>query len=400
MSFSLPEAFKRHLAQTSPQPLGVQVSRARGSWIETADGRRILDLISGIGVSALGHGHPAVLEALRRAAEKHLHVMVYGEFVQAAQVELAVFLAERLPGPLEVVYFTSSGAEAVEGSIKLARKATGRTEVVCFSGAYHGDTTGALALGGDAEHRRPFEPLLPGVIRLPFGEGAALSQITERTALVVVEPIQAEAGVRLPPAGYLQAVRRRCDEVGALLAFDEVQVGLGRVGRWFACEREGVAPDIMILAKALGGGLPLGAFCGAAELMRALQEDPPLSHLTTFGGHPLCCATGLAALQTIEREGLLERAQELGRRLVQGLQRRIGGLEGFEVWGVGLLAGMRCPSPKIARGMIQSGLERGLLLGDCLHAPEIVKLAPPLTLSDDELDEAVGKIAALAEELS
>ena len=317
--------FMRHQAQTSEAPIGIEVERAEGSWIYTTGGRRYLDFIAGIGVSALGHGNAAVLSAIAAQARRHLHVMVYGEYVIEAQARLAARLAELLPAGLGRIYFTNSGAEAIEGALKTARKHTGRAGLVAFDGAYHGDTMGALALMGNAAFRAPFEPL-PGPVRhLPYNDVGALTAIDGSIAAVVIEPVQAEGGVRIPDRKFIVALRERCRGVGAVLIFDEVLTGFGRTGRLFALEHFGVVPDIVVLAKALGGGLPLGAFCGSDELIGKLSRNPPLGHITTFGGHPLSCAAGLAALEVLVEGRWWEAAQRAGeeiRAAVLGLARR------------------------------------------------------------------------------
>ncbi len=271
--------FIRHLAQTSEAPIGLEIERAQGSWIYTTDGRHYLDFIAGIGVSALGHGNTAVLSAIAAQARRHLHVMVYGEYVIEVQARLAARLAELLPAGLGRIYFTNSGAEAIEGALKTARKHTGRAALIAFDGAYHGDTMAALALMGNPAFRAPFEPL-PGPIRhLPYNDVRALEAIDRTVAAVVIEPVQAEGGVRIPDRAFIAALRERCDRTGALLIFDEVLTGFGRTGRLFALEHFDVIPDILVLAKALGGGLPLGAFCGSDEVIGKLSRDPPLGHL-------------------------------------------------------------------------------------------------------------------------
>ena len=279
--------------------------------------RRYLDFIAGIGVSALGHGHHEVIAAIEAQARRHLHLMVYGEYVIESQVRLARRLTELLPAQITRVYFTNSGAEAIEGSLKAARKFTGRQGFVAFDGAYHGDTMGALALAGNPAFREPFGAL-PGPVRhLPFGDESALSAIDSTIAAVVIEPVQAEGGVRVAEPRFMRALRERCDRAGAVLIFDEVLTGFGRTGKLFALEHFGVVPDIIVMAKALGGGLPLGAFCGRDDLIGTLSHDPPLGHITTFGGHPLSCAAGLAALEVIVRERLDERAAVIGAELMQ-----------------------------------------------------------------------------------
>jgi acetylornithine/N-succinyldiaminopimelate aminotransferase len=268
---TLRDGFLCHVAQTSASPIGLEIVRAEGSWLYTADGRRYLDLIAGIGVSALGHGHPAVLEAVSAQARRHLHVMVYGEYVIEAQVRLAERLTQLLPPALDCVYFTNSGAEAIEGALKTARKHTRRERFVAFDGAYHGDTMAALALMGNPAFRAPFEPLPGPVSHLPYGDAATLEAIDSTVAAVVIEPVQAEGGVRIPAAGFMRALRERCDRMGAILIYDEVLTGMGRTGRLFAMEHFGVVPDLVVMAKALGGGLPLGAFCGSGRLLIGVQ---------------------------------------------------------------------------------------------------------------------------------
>lgn len=396
--------FARHIAWTSPAPAGLVVERAEGCriWARPADAppgseRDYLDLLAGIGVMNAGHSAPRVVAAISAQAQRYLHTMVYGEHLQAPQIALAEAVAVRAGGSLSTLYFTSSGAEAIEGSIKLARKATGRAKLVAAIGAYHGDTTGALSLGGDAAHRRPFEPLLPGVERIPFGAFDALGAIDRDTALVVVEPIQAEAGVVAPPAGWLAALRARCDAVGSLLAFDEVQTGFARTGAWFAFQRAGVIPDILVLAKALGGGLPLGAFAAAPELMATLRTDPPLSHLTTFGGNPLACAAGLAALEVLEEAGLPAAAEASGAYLAEQAVRALGGVRSGWVRSVrraGLLIGLELDEP--ARPLIDACLKEGVIVGDALHAPSVVKLEPPLVIDRSTIEAAITRLACAA----
>lgn len=384
----LRDLFLRNLAQTSPSPVGLEIERAEGSWLYTSGGRRYLDLIAGIGVAALGHGHPRVLAAIEEQARRHLHVMVYGEYVIETQVRLAARLAELLPRPLTRIYFTNSGAEAIEGAMKAARKFTGRRGFAAFEGAYHGDTTGALALAGNPDFRAPFEPLLSDVRHLPFDNEAALDAIDASIAAVVIEPIQAEAGVRIPGAGFMRELRARCDRAGAMLVFDEVLTGLGRTGRMFALEHFGVVPDIVVMAKALGGGLPLGAFAGRDELIGTLAHDPPLGHITTFGGHPLSCAAGLAALGVIGSEDLCRRAEESGTYLRERLRALPGG--GIaDVRGIGLLAGIEFRTAAAARRFVERSLDRGVVVNWTLNADTVVRLAPPLNISRDEIEFAI-----------
>jgi len=394
VSDDLAALFRRHVCQTSPEPMGIVVVRAAGATVWDADGHAWLDLLAGMGVANVGHNHPAVLAAVRAQLARHLHVMVYGELVQEPQVRLAARLADLLPAPLSVVYFTSSGAEAIEGALKTARKHTGRPQLVAFEGAFHGDTLGALSLGGNPLYRTPFEPLLPGVVRLPFDDEAALAAIDRDTAAVLVEPVQAEGGVRIPRPTFLQALRRRCTETGALLVFDEVVTGFGRTGRLFAFEHAGVVPDLLVLAKALGGGLPLGAFVGSPAVLATLAHDPPLAHVTTFGGHPLSCAAGLAALEVLLREALPARAAALGATL----QHRLGALVGrgglVAVRGMGLLLGLEFAEAAACARFTRRARDLRLLLGWTLHRDTVVRLAPPLVLTDAEAERALAGIAA------
>jgi acetylornithine/N-succinyldiaminopimelate aminotransferase len=381
----LREGFLRHVAQTSTAPIGLEVVRAQGSWLYTADGRRYLDLIAGIGVSALGHGHPAVLDAIAVQARRHLHVMVYGEYVIEAQVRLAESLTRLLPAPLECVYFTNSGAEAIEGALKTARKHTRRERFVAFDGAYHGDTMAALALMGNPAFRAPFEPLPGPVSHLPYDDIAALEAIDSTVAAVVVEPVQAEGGVRIPSVNFMRALRQRCQQVGAILIYDEVLTGMGRTGRLFALEHFGIVPDLVVMAKALGGGLPLGAFCGSERLIGELARDPPLGHITTFGGHPLSCAAGLAALEVIVKERLWERANALGEELALGLRGFIGA-EVAAVRAIGALVGLEFKSFETAQTFVRESLARGVIINWTLNAERVVRLAPPLNMEAAEVD--------------
>ena len=389
----LGEIFRQNLAQTSDAPLGLEISRAEGSWLIAADGRRYLDFIAGIGVSALGHGHPEVTAAIEAQARRHLHVMVYGEYVIESQVRFGRRLTELLPAEITRVYFTNSGAEAIEGALKTARKFTGRAGFVAFDGAYHGDTMGALALAGNPAFRAPFGALPGPVHHLPFGDEAALARIDATIAAVVIEPVQAEGGVRIAEARFMRALRERCDRTGALLIFDEVLTGFGRTGKLFALEHFGLVPDIIVMAKALGGGLPLGAFCGRDDLIGTLSHDPPLGHITTFGGHPLSCAAGLAMLEVIVRERLSERAAVIGAELI----RRIVAMRSSKITavrGLGLLVGIEFRDGESARRFVAATIGRGVIINWTLNAEKVVRLAPPLTIATDEIDFALDAMQA------
>jgi len=380
--------FASHLAWTSDHPLALPVDRAEGPFLVLADGRRIVDLVSGIAVSSLGHRHPRVLEAIRRQLDRHLHVMVYGEMVIEPQVELAHRLAALLPDPLSRVYFTMTGTEANEGALKLAKKHTGRRRLVAFERSYHGDTHGSLSVTGRSVYREPFEPLLPDVTFLPFGDPEALGAIDESVACVITEPIQGEGGVRVPGTEWMQALRRRCTETGALLVLDEVQTGFGRTGTLFAFEGFGIVPDILTVAKAFGGGMPLGAFVASDEVMASLRRDPPLSHVTTFGGHPVSCAAALATLAVLLEERLPERAIEVGDRVRAGLAHP--GI--VEIRGRGAMLGMELTDPDLTARVVGRSLEGGVLLGWTLHSDTLVRIAPPLNIPWPVLDEALAVI--------
>jgi acetylornithine/succinyldiaminopimelate/putrescine aminotransferase len=389
---ALKDDFLKYLCQTSENPVGIEVEYARGCRVVDRNGKEYLDFISGIGVANIGHAHPKVVKAVCDQAKRYLHVMVYGEYLQRPQIMLAARLAEAVPKPLSVTYFTNSGTEAVEGALKTAKKITGRGRLVAFERSFHGDTAGSLSVTGREVYRKPFEPLLPHVLFLPFNDPGALDAIDEKAAAVIVEPIQGEGGIRLPDDDFLQEVRERCSRVGALLIFDEVMTGLGRTGKMFALEHWKVVPDILVTAKALGGGMPLGAFIGRPEIMKTLSADPPLSHVTTFGGHPVSCAAGLAAIEVLIKGKLAERAAKKGRTLMRGLKNITKDAGVREVRGKGLLIGLEFDHPDLARRFVLACRKAGLLLGWTLHSDVIVRLAPPLVITRKELDLALAII--------
>ncbi len=391
--------FRRYVCQTSAHPIGIVVESARGAQVRDRSGRRYLDFVSGLGVNALGHSHPAAVRAIRAQIARYLHVMVYGEFVQEPQVRLARLLARIAPVPLSVTYFTNSGTEAVEVALKVAKKYAGRRRLVAFQNSYHGDTHGALSVTGRAVYRRPFEPLLPDVTFLPFGAADALGAIDRRTAAVIIEPIQGEGGVRVPPDDFLPALRRRCRAVGALLIVDEVLTGFGRTGRMFGFEHSGIVPDIVVMAKALGGGMPLGGFLMPPRIARVLAVDPPLSHVTTFGGHPVSCAAGAAALEWLQAKDLPARAARLGDYFIDQLNKisediNLKSKVIIDVRGRGLLIGLELATPALARRFVGRCRRAGLLLGWTLHSNTLIRLAPPLTITRAELDAGLAILAA------
>lgn len=395
----LRKQFLQHVAQTSPSPMLVEVERAEGSCFYTPEGKRYYDLVAGVSVSNVGHCNPVVVEAVQRQAARYMHVMVYGELVEAPQVEYARRIAELLPDPLESVYFLNSGAEAVEGALKLAKRYTGRTELISFRRAYHGSTHGAMSMMGTPEGeewKAAFRPLLPDVQSLEFNDFEQLKRITTRTAAVLVEPVQGEAGVRLPREGFLEALRERCDEVGALLIFDEIQTGFGRTGEIFACVKYGVTPDIVCLAKALGGGMPLGAFVSSTEIMSTLSHSPVLGHITTFGGHPVCCAAGLAALNYIEANDLHHKAEEKGamfERLLADHQQVL------EIRRAGLLLAIELGVPDKLYRLMELFKEAGVMSDWFLYCDTAFRISPPLTISEAEIEECCQIIRRCLDEL-
>ena len=387
------QLFLDHIGQTSPAPLMLEIERAEGSFLYDSTGRDIIDLISGVSVSNTGHRHPDVMAALNEQAGRYMHLMVYGEVIQSPQVLYATRLTSLLPSPLESVFFVNSGSEAIEGAIKLARRYTGRNEIIYFRNAYHGSTTGALSVQGSEDYRNAFRPLMPATTMAEFNSPEALKMISASTAAVLVEPVQAEAGVIQPGNGFLEDLRHACTSNGALLIFDEVQTGFGRTGSLFSLLRYIVTPDILVLAKALGGGLPLGAFIASREIMSALTHDPVLGHITTFGGHPLCCATGLASLEVIVREGLAAAAiikEQLFRKELAAMPFRV-------IRGEGLLLAVVPEKPEIIPDMIARAPEFGLLLDYFLFCPTAFRIAPPLTISEDEIRLACSRLKILTE---
>jgi acetylornithine/succinyldiaminopimelate/putrescine aminotransferase len=363
--------------------MGLEISRAEGIYLHTPDGQRYVDLVSGVSVSNVGHGHPKVVAAVQRQASQYMHVMVYGEYIQSPQAQLAQKLCTLLPQSLSSVYFVNSGSEANEGAIKLAKRYTRRAEIACFRKAYHGSTQGALSVSGDEAFKQTFLPLLPCIRTLDFNCDAQLAQLTEQTACAIVEPIQGEAGVVTPQRNFLQKLRERCTAVGALLIFDEVQTGMGRTATMFAFERYGVVPDVLTLGKAFGGGMPLGAFVASPELMRCLA-NPALGHITTFGGHPVSCAAGLAAAEVIEEEKLLA-AVDRKKQLFTAAMLAHPAVK--EVRGEGLLLAVELGDAAHVQQFFQKTLRHGLAIDWFLFCNTAFRIAPPLTITEAQVDE-------------
>ena len=389
MSEILRKQFLRHVAQTSPAPQLIEVERAEGVFFYTPEGKPYYDLISGVSVSNVGHGNNAVVEAVQRQAADYMHIMVYGEMVERPQVEFARLLAETLPEPLDSVYFLNSGAEAVEGALKLAKRYTGRTEMISMRRAYHGSTHGAMSMMGapeGEEWKNAFRPLLPDTKAIRFNHKEDLKQITERTACVLCEPVQGEAGVRPPEDGFLQALRERCSQVGALLIFDEIQVGMGRSGEMFAMQRYGVTPDIVCLAKALGGGMPLGAFVSSQKIMSTLTFDPVLGHITTFGGHPVCCAAGLAAMRFLIDNKVVEDVERKGA-MYEELIRDHPAVT--EIRRSGLLLAVELGASEKLYRLMDLFIEEGILSDWFLYCDTAFRISPPLIISDEEIRDSV-----------
>ena len=392
MSEILRKQFLRHVAQTSPAPQLIEVERAEGVFFYTPEGKPYYDLISGVSVSNVGHANRAVVEAVQRQTADYMHIMVYGEMVERPQVELARLLAETLPEPLDSVYFLNSGAEAVEGALKLAKRYTGRTEMISMRRAYHGSTHGAMSMMGapeGEEWKNAFRPLLPDTKAIRFNHKEDLKQITERTACVLCEPVQGEAGVRPPEDGFLQALRERCSQVGALLIFDEIQVGMGRSGEMFAMQRYGVTPDIVCLAKALGGGMPLGAFVSSQKIMSTLTFDPVLGHITTFGGHPVCCAAGLAAMRFLIDNKVVEDVERKGAMYEELLKDHPAVTE---IRRSGLLLAVELGASEKLYRLMDLFIEEGILSDWFLYCDTAFRISPPLVISDEEIRDSVSLI--------
>lgn len=378
------QLFLLNTAQTSDSPRMLEVERSEGVYLYSPDGQKYMDLVSGFAVSNIGHRHPKVLDAIRAQLDKYLHVTVYGEFVQAPQVELATALLEVLPDSLGSVYFTNSGTEATEGAMKVAKKYTGRREILAARKAYHGSTQGALSLIGNAAYHRAYAPLLPEIDFIDYNQLADVSKITERTAAVILEAVQGEAGIRVPDAAYMQAIRKRCDEVGALLIFDEIQTGFGRTGSLFAFEQYGMVPDIILLAKGLGGGMPIGAFAAPKAIMDVIKDNPMLGHITTFGGHPVSCAAARASLQVIQQEQLVQSVATkaaLFRELLQHPRVQ-------EIRGVGLMMCLQLDSFEQVFALSDYALQHGVIVDWFLHCESALRIAPPLTITESEIREA------------
>lgn len=376
--------FLNHVAQTSPAPIALEIAKARGVTITDKKGKKYLDLIAGISVCNVGHAHPKVVKAIKEQADDYLHILVYGEMIESPQVQYAHLLTQHLPKSLNCVYFTNSGAEATEGAMKLAKRVTGRPNMIAFNQSYHGSTQGALSVMGDEYWRNAFRPLLPGISHYEYNSQEAIEAIDEQTACVIMETIQAEKGVNAPLNKWLKAIRKKCNETGTLLILDEIQTGFGRTGSLWGFEQFGIVPDIILLGKALGGGMPLGAFVANKKLMNQFTENPVLGHITTFGGHPVCCAAGMAAFKVLLKEKLIDKVREkeilfresLVHPSIKAIRSR------------GLLMAIELETHEAVLQVVKACLHAGVLTDWFLFAPNCLRIAPPLTISRKEIQKA------------
>lgn len=384
------QLFLQHVAQTSEAPLALEMVKAQGMYMWDVNGKKYLDLIAGISVCNVGHCHPAVVEAIREQAGTYMHLLVYGEFVQSPQVAYAHYLTQHLPQTLNSVYFTNSGSEAVEGAMKLAKRYTGRTEIIAFKNSYHGSTQGSLSIMGDEYWRNAYRPLLPDIQHLDHNSMNALNAISTRTACVIAETVQGEAGVKAPQREWLQALRKKCTETGTLLVLDEIQCGFGRNGTLWAFEQYDIVPDVLLLGKALGGGMPLGAFIANRNVMWSLTNQPVLGHITTFGGHPVACAAGLAGMKALIDEKMMDGIKEKEALFVQLLQHP----KIKTVRAKGLMLAVDLGDFPSNKKVIDYCIENGVITDWFLFAPECLRIVPPLIISEEEIRSACKVILA------
>lgn len=378
------QLFLLNTAQTSPFPRLLEIEKAEGMYLYDYSGKRYMDLVSGFAVSNIGHRHPRVVQAIKNQADRYLHLTVYGEFVQSPQVKFAEKLCSIIPRPLSSVYFVNSGAEATEGAMKLAKRFTGRSDLVACINSYHGSTHGALSVMGNEYYKQAYRPLLPGIRFIQFNRLEDLEQINTETAAIILETIQGEAGVRTPDLEYMQALRKRCDETGTLLILDEIQTGFGRTGKLFAFEHYQIQPDILLLAKGMGGGMPIGAFISSIEIMSVLKENPILGHITTFGGHPLSCAAGLANLEVILEENLFKDVDLKESFFRKHLQHP----EIKEIRGKGLMLSIQLSNFAQVEYVSNYCSEKGVIIDWFLHCDHAMRIAPPLIISEAEIKSA------------
>lgn len=382
------QLFQQHLAPTSQSPMNIEMVSAKGIYMWDADGKQYVDLISGFSVANIGHSHPSVIQAVQKQSESYMHLMVYGEFIQTPSVQYAKALTDQLPESLNCVYFTNSGAEATEGALKLAKRVTGRTKIIAFNNAYHGSTQGALSLMGDEYWRRAYRPLLPHVYHFPYGSEDVLDAIDASTACVILETIQAESGVTSPQPQWLRQIREKCDEHCVLLILDEIQAGFGRTGTLWAFEQMGVVPDILLLGKALGGGMPLGAFIASHKMMQTLSYQPVLGHITTFGGHPVSCAAGLAAFQVLMNSSWIAEGRKKEQLFLQYLQHPAI----VNVQSAGCWMSVQFATEDLNRKIVHQCVKNGLLTDWFIFAPDRLRIAPPLCISEEQIQACADTI--------
>jgi acetylornithine/succinyldiaminopimelate/putrescine aminotransferase len=395
------ELFYRYLGLPSLTPMGLEIVKAEGIYLWDTEGKKYIDLVSGISVSNIGHRHPAVLNAITEQIDKYLYLNVYGEYIQSPQVQLAKRLTEFLPSVLDSVYFVNSGSEAIEGAMKLAKRFTGRTEIIAFEHAYHGSTQGALSVLGNEGMKSAFRPLLPDIRFLRFNDHCDLEKISGRTACVVTETIQSEAGLILPEESFLYQLKKRCIDTRALLVIDDVQMGFGRTGKMFSFEHFGIEPDILVLAKALGAGMPLGAFIAPKKIMETLAHHPELGHITTFGGHPVSCAAALAGLEVLVQQKIVEKAEEKGRLFEAWLDSaaRMSSfpslIQNFRRKGLAIAVDLNDPEKRTT--FMEAALRNGLIIDWYLFRPATFRVAPPLTITEAEIHEVCERLTRVFE---
>jgi len=390
------DIFFKHMGLPSRHSLGLEITDAEGIYLTARDGKKYTDLVSGVAVSNLGHKNPVIINAVKEQAEKYMHLMVYGEMIQSPQIRLAKLLSEKYPEPIDTTYFVSSGSEAIEGAMKLAKRYTGRTDFVSFKNAYHGGTQGALSILGNEKLKYAFRPLIPGIRHLNFNSLEDLGLINKNTAAVIIETIQAEAGIILPENGYLKAVRERCYQTGSLLIIDDIQMGFGRTGKLFSFENFGIVPDILCIAKAMGAGMPIGAFASSGEIMKSLTNNPELGHITTFGGHPVSCAAALAGLEILSKSDLIKEANTKGKMFYDRL---IGHKEVKEIRYKGLMLGIELGSADKAEKMTNLLLESGMIVDRFLFNARSFRIAPPLVVIEDEIELICKKVIECLDQL-
>jgi acetylornithine/succinyldiaminopimelate/putrescine aminotransferase len=389
------QLFQQVLAQTSPEPVALHITAAKGNYLYDAEGKRYIDLIGGISVCNLGHCHPAVVAAIKQQSEQYLHIMVYGELIQTPQIAFAQRITELLPESLNSVYFTNSGAEACEAAIKLARRVSARPKIIAANHSYHGHTLGALSIMGSEYWRNAYRPLLPGVLQFDYNSAAMIEAIDETVACVLIETVQSEAGIRTPNQSWLQQLRDKCTQTGTLLILDEIQTAFGRTGTLWGFDQFGIVPDMILLGKALGGGMPMGALVARQEMMQQFSHNPVLGHMTTFGGHPVCCAAGLAALNSLIDEGWIDQVkakEALFRRdLVHNRIRAVRSC--------GLLMAVELEDNQTVLRVLKAGMEKGIFSDWFLFADNCIRIAPPLTISEADIQESVAILLACLNEL-